>query len=104
MSTTNSRVNPELVLSLKQLRLGRIAETLPDRLVLAQKQDMSFEDLLLLVLNDEISRRQSAAAQLRATTAGLDPTMRLELWDKTAKVTFDKRVLAELASLRFLEA
>jgi DNA replication protein DnaC len=29
--------------------------------------------------------------------------MRLELWDKTAKVTFDKRMLAELASLRFLE-
>ena len=30
--------------------------------------------------------------------------MRLEHWDKTAKVTFDKRLLAELTSLRFLEA
>jgi DNA replication protein DnaC len=30
--------------------------------------------------------------------------MRLELWDKTAKVTFDKRMLSELVSLRFLEA
>ncbi len=36
--------------------------------------------------------------------AELDPAMRLELWDKTAKVTFDKRMLAELTSLRFLEA
>jgi DNA replication protein DnaC len=30
--------------------------------------------------------------------------MRFELWDKTAKVSFDKRMLAELTSLRFLEA
>lgn len=29
--------------------------------------------------------------------------MRLELWDTSAKVTLDKRMLAELTSLRFLE-
>jgi DNA replication protein DnaC len=104
MSTANPPVNPELMSALKQLRLGRIAESLPERLTLAQKQDMSFEDLLLLILTDEITRRQSASTQLRATTAGLDPSMRLELWDKTAKVTFDRRILAELASLRFIEA
>jgi DNA replication protein DnaC len=95
--------NPELVTALKRLKLGRIADTLPERLVLAEKQDMAFEDLLLLVLSDEISRRDSAAADVRAREAGLDKTMRLELWDKTAKVTFDKRMLAELTSLRFLE-
>jgi hypothetical protein len=32
--------------------------------------------------------------------AGLEPAMRLECWDKTAKVSFDKRMLAELGSLR----
>ena len=41
---------------------------------------------------------------IRANEAGLDPAMRLELWDKTSKVSFDKRMLAELVSLRFLEA
>jgi DNA replication protein DnaC len=30
--------------------------------------------------------------------------MCLEQWDKSSKVTFDKRMLAELVSLRFLEA
>jgi DNA replication protein DnaC len=30
--------------------------------------------------------------------------MRLELWDRTAKVSFDKRLLAELVSLRFLQS
>lgn len=103
MITTPS-LNPELVAALKRLKLGRIADTLPDRLVLADKQDMTFEDLLLLIITDEISRRDSAASEIRADTAGLDPAMRLELWDKTAKVTFDKRMLAELTSLRFLEA
>jgi DNA replication protein DnaC len=97
-------VNPELVAALKRLRLGRIAETLPDRLVLADKQSMSFDDLLLLIVTDEISRRDATAAQNRATEAGLDPGMTFELFDKTAKVTYDKRMLAELASLRFLEA
>ena len=97
-------INPELVLALKRLRLGRIADTLPERLVLAEKQDMSFDDLILLVLTDEISRRESTAAHNRTVEAGLDAEMLLERWDKTAKVTFDKRLLAELASLRFLEA
>jgi len=94
----------ELVSALKRLKLGRVAETLPERLALADTQQMPFEDMLLLVLTDEISRRETSAADGRARDAGLDPAMRLEQWDKTAKVTFDKRMLNELASLRFLEA
>src|SRR5262249_3547537 len=97
-------VNPELVGALKRLRLGRIAATLPERLVLAEKQDISFEDLMLLCLTDEIARPDSAAGENRATKAGLEPSMRLEHFDKTSKVTFDKRMLAELTSLRFLDA
>jgi DNA replication protein DnaC len=104
MVTAAHAINPELVTALKRLKLGRILDTLPERLVLADKQDMSLDDLLLLVLTDEIARRDSAAADNRARDAGLDPAMRLELWDKTSKVSFDKRVLAELVSLRFLEA
>jgi DNA replication protein DnaC len=98
------RLNPDLVAALKRLKLGQIAQTLPERLVLADKQDMSFEDLLLLVLTDEINRQDNCSADRRAGAAGLDPGMKLELFDKTAKVTFDKRVLAELTSLRFIEA
>lgn len=97
-------VSAELVTALKRLRLGRIAETLPERIVLASQQDMAFEDLLLLVITDEIARRDAAAADNRATEAGLDPAMRIETWDKTAKVSFDRRMLAELTSLRFLDA
>jgi DNA replication protein DnaC len=104
MAAASPTINPELVTALKRLKLGRILDTLPERLVLADKQEMSFDDLLLLVLTDEIARRDSTAADNRAREAGLDTAMRLDLWDKTAKVTFDKRILAELTSLRFLEA
>jgi len=102
--TTAPTLNPELVSALKRLKLGRMADTLLDRLVLADKQEMAFDELLLLVLTDEIARRESTAADNRAREARLEPSMRLELWDKTTKVSFDKRVLAELVSLRFLEA
>ena len=97
-------LSSDLVVALKRLKLGRVADTLADRLVLADKQDMTFDDLLLLVLTDEIARRDNTAADVRAQEARLDPEMRLEAWDKTAKVSFDKRMLAELTSLRFLEA
>lgn len=95
-------ITPELVSALKRLRLGRIADTLPERLVLADKQEMGFEDLLL-VLSDEITRRDSSSAERRANDGKLDPKMRFELFDKTAKVSFDKKMLNELASLRFIE-
>jgi DNA replication protein DnaC len=103
-SPSSPILNSELVVALKRLKLGRIADTLPERLVLADKQEMTFDDLLLLVLTDEIARRDNTAADNRANEAHLDPAMRLESWDKTSKVSFDKRMLAELTSLRFLEA
>ena len=102
--SSSTALNSELVVALKRLKLGRIIDTLPERLVLADKQEMTFDDLLLLVLTNEIARRDNTAADLRASAARLDPAMRLETWDKTSKVSFDKRMLAELTSLRFLEA
>jgi DNA replication protein DnaC len=59
---------------------------------------------LLLALSDEVARRDSAAATLRATQAQLDPTMTLEQWDATAKVTYDRALWNELVSLRFIAA
>ena len=97
-------LDPELTAALKRLKLGHIAEVLPERLVLADKQSMGFEELLLLVLSDEITRRDSSAAARRAFDASLDPDMVLERWDKTANVSYNKRVFAELTSLRFIDA
>lgn len=97
-------LSPELKTVLKKLKLGPIIPMLPDRLMLAEKQRMAMEDTLLLVLSDEVTRRESTACTRRADKAGLDPEMTMERWDATAKVRYDKRVLAELMSLRFVES
>jgi DNA replication protein DnaC len=96
-------ISAELVAAFKRLRLGGLLPTLAERLTLAEKQSTPLEDVLLMLLTDEISRRDSTAAARRAEDAGLDPDMLLERWDKTAKVTYDRRVLNELVSLRFVE-
>jgi DNA replication protein DnaC len=96
-------ISGELKDALKRLRLGPILDTLAERVVLAEQQDMPLQDFLLLILSDEISRRQTSAARRRAEDTGLDPDMVFERWDKTAKVHYDRRVLAELATLRFIE-
>ena len=96
-------IGADLVTALKRLRLGGLLPTLAERFTLAEKEDTPYEDLLLLLLADEISRRDSNASSRRAEQAGLDPDMVLERWDKSAKVTYDRRVMNELVSLRFVE-
>jgi len=97
-------ISPELKTVLRRLKLSRILDTLPERLTMARTQQTPHQDLLLLVLSDEATRRDSLAATFRAERAKLDPTMQFELWDKTAKVSFDGALLNELVSLRFIEA
>lgn len=104
MTTSPTKLDPDLCAALKKLKLGQLIDTLPERLTLARKSKMTTEELLLLVLRDEIDRRESTATARRARNAGLEPDMVLERWDETAKVTFDRRVLDELVCLRFIEA
>src|SRR5260221_3863907 len=95
-------IAPELRDALKRLRLGRMLDTLADRIALAEREQTPVADVLLMVLTDEIARRTSSAAERRAQDAGLDPSMTLERWDKSAKVHYDRRLLQQLCSLRFL--
>ena len=96
-------ISADLISALKRLRLGGLLPTLAERFTLAEKEDTPYEDLLLMLLVDEISRRDSTASIRRAEQAGLEPDMVLERWDKSAKVTYDRRVMNELVSLRFVE-
>lgn len=99
---TAPRVDPELVGALKRLRLGGLLPTLAERLELARVHHTPYQDVLLMLLRDEIARRDSGATQRRAQQAGLDPDQVLLRWDPTAKVTYDRSLVAELSSLRFV--
>jgi DNA replication protein DnaC len=102
--TTTEIIAPDLKTVLRRLKLGRMLDTLPERVLLARQQKMPHQDFLLLVLGDEATRRDSLAVALRVQRARLDPAMHLDAWDPTAKVTFDRALLNELTTLRFLEA
>lgn len=97
-------VSAELKTVLRRLKLSGMLATLGDRLALSRQQKMPHQDFLLMALSDEASRRDSLGASLRAAKARLDPEMQLESWDATAKVTYDKALLNEIVSLRFIEA
>src|SRR5438552_10790059 len=96
-------VGADLKATLRILKLGKLLDTLPERLTLARQQNLPHADFLELVLADEVTRRDTNSAALRARAAGLDPTMRLESWDTTAAVRFDQPLWNELVSLRFLD-
>lgn len=102
--TPTDPLSPDLRAVLRRLKLSGMTDTLAERLTLARSQKMAHQDFLLLILSDEASRRDSQSAVLRAQRAHLDPTMQLEAWDTTAKVRFDRALLNELVSLRFLDA
>lgn len=97
-------LDPELTATLRKLKLGRLVDTLPERLALAKTNKLSHAEFLAVVLADEVTRRDASSADRRARTAGLDPTMTLAYWDDTAAVTYDRAIWDELCSLRFVDA
>jgi DNA replication protein DnaC len=96
-------IDAELAATLRQLKLGQLAHTLPERLALAKTNKLSHAEFLQIILADEVTRRDTTSASRRARAAGLDPTMTLQRWDATANVTFDRHVFDELCSLRFVD-
>jgi len=104
MTAPAPTVTPELRTLLRRLRLGRTLDTLPERLALAKSRSLAHAEFLELVLADEVTRRDTTSAALRARTAGLDAAMRLESWDSTAAISYDRAIFDELFSLRFVEA
>ena len=89
---------------MRRLRLGKLLDTLPERVALARQQKTAYQDFLFLLFSDECQRRDSAASTTRAERALLEPEMQLERWDPTAKVKYDQELLSELVSMRFVEA
>lgn len=103
MTAPAPTVTPELKQVLRRLKLGKMLDTLPERLVLAKTTKLAHAAFLELILADEIDRRDRSGATQRARTAGLDKTMTLESWDDHDAITYDHDILAELATLRFVE-
>ena len=101
---TPDLISPDLKTVLRRLNLSRMLDTRPERLSLARQQPLADQDFLLIALGDEAARRDALTVTTRVLRAHLDPSMDLDAWAPTANVTFDRTLLNDLASLRFLEA
>ncbi len=97
-------IGPDLTRILRALKLGGLRDTLPERLALARQRQMGHAAFLELLLADEVTRRDSRSAMLRAKTAGLDPAMRLDTWDEPDDLRYDRTLWSDLTSLRFTDA
>ncbi len=103
MMTPAPTVDPELKVLMRRLKLGRLLDTLPERLALARQHDLTHTQFLEQLFSDEVQRRENASAGLRARAAKLDASMVLDAWDDTAAITYDRAVWAELVSMRFVD-
>jgi len=97
-------VSAELRDLMRRLKLGRLLDTLPERLALARTQHLPHHEFLEMLLADEVTRRDRNAIDQRAREANLDPVMVLEAWDSSSTVAFDLALWGELCSLRFLDS
>lgn len=93
----------DLIRVLKALKLGKLLPVLPERLRQARDRNMDPEDVLLVVLSDEMQRRQRQRVANRTKKAGLEFDLVFDEWDESAKITYDRHLLDELRTLRFIE-
>ena len=71
-------VGPELKALLRRVKLGRAWTPCPSGSPWPAAGHLGHAEFLELVLADEVTRRDSTRAALRARAAGLDPAMRLD--------------------------
>lgn len=63
---------------MRRVKLGRLLDTLPERLTLARRHNLTHTQFVEQLFSDEVQRRDSDSAGRRARVAKLDPSMTLE--------------------------
>jgi len=95
-------VTAELKPLLKRLKLGAMMDTLPERLVLARRDQLDYAAFLQILLADEVGRRDNRNLEVRLQKAGFEEICRLDDFDWNAGVTLDRRMVDAAFSLDFL--
>lgn len=93
----------ELDRALRQLRLSGIANTLETRLVQAQNEKLAPLDLISVLVQDELVRRQDRLLERRIKEAAFrDPDKRLDNFDFDFNKKMNRKLVYELATGRFV--
>jgi DNA replication protein DnaC len=92
----------ELDRSLRQLRLGGMADTMTIRSQQARAENFGPLDFLGLLVNDELERRRDRLLSRRIKAAGFRDHRTLDTFDWKFN-TLDRALIFELANCRFIE-
>lgn len=93
----------ELDRALRTLRLSGMADVLDARLRHAQAERLPPLDLIAMLVNDELQRRQDRLLERRRTQARFrDPSRSLDSFDFTFNKKMNRALLFELATGRFI--
>jgi DNA replication protein DnaC len=95
-------INESLKTVLKRLKLSGLLHTLPDRIAYAKKTKLSYQELMELVLQDEIDRREQGNLERRLRQAQFQEEQTFENFNWNAPVTFDREGVKDLFSLAFM--
>jgi len=94
--------HPQLVPTLKQLRLSGLAATLDVRLQEAASSRLSHAEFLTLILQDELNIRQQRRIANRSRAAGFTKPKTLEDFDWSYNPKVPKKQIFELAACQFI--
>lgn len=94
--------NDELDRSLRQLRLGGMADSLSIRSQQARAESLGPLDFIGLLVHDELQRRRDRLLQRRIKAAGFRDQRTLDAFDWKFN-TLDRALIFELAGGRFIE-
>lgn len=95
-------IHESLKTVLKRLKLSGLLHTLPDRIAYAKKTKLSYQELLELILQDEIDRREQGNLERRLRQAQFQEEQTFENFDWNAPVTFDREEVKDLFGLSFM--
>jgi DNA replication protein DnaC len=90
-------------MTLKQLRLSGIAESLEVRLDQARESSLGYLDFLQLILQDEVERRHAHGVQRRLKQAAFQEYKAMEEFDFTALPSVNPKAIKDLGTCLFIE-
>jgi len=101
--SANASIYQQLRSHLAYLKLAAVAEQLPAALERAEKDKPGYTQFLHDLLDTEVQATEERRLAGRIRFAGFPSTKTLEQFDFTAQPSIDRKLVDELATLRFIE-
>jgi len=101
--SANASIYQQLRSHLAYLKLAAVAEQLPAALERAEKDKPGYTQFLHDLLDTEVQATEERRLAGRMRFAGFPSTKTLEQFDFTAQPSIDRKLVDELATLRFIE-